>query len=211
MAQSRLFPKMSYHGPRDNGEGRPRDVSHHGPRGDDEGRPEDTPEIPRLPTNRGVMISSSSSTLTPMRELTNTAVSIIPTHTREKSTDQPLATTAHLAPILTVLRGNRSRVASDDRSRSPPLRDMTASPSNATSRRLQFCQGSSTSLPLVESLSSSMEGAIREALQVLPHHQVRAHIQAILGEAPGQVRAMSTISTRLATFAANRHDRIEGN
>ena len=60
-------------------------------------------------------------------------------------------------------------------------------------------------LPLIESLSSSMKGAIREALQVLPHH----HIQAVLGEAPGQVRAMSTISARLATFPANRDDRIE--
>ncbi len=62
MAQSRLFPKMSYHDARDNGEGRPGDtVSYHGPRDNGKGRPGDTPETPRLSTNTGTMISSSSS------------------------------------------------------------------------------------------------------------------------------------------------------
>ena len=147
-----------------------------------------------------------------MRDLTIADASTNPDTAPDRSIYGPPPTPPHLRPILTLLRGTRSRTEDTDRSRSPP-RDTSASPSNATSRRLQFYSGASAGPALIESLASSMEAAIREALQVLPHHQVRSHTQAVLAQPPGEiigpVRAKSTISARLASFAKSRDDAIE--
>ena len=154
---------MSYHGPRDNGEGRPGD----------------------LPTETISHRTSTGSTtsLDLMADATNPTDSIaVNTPTLGAPTQKALPTPPHLLPILKLLRGDRSKSTADDRSRSPPQRDVNSSSSNATSRRLHFYQGSAASLPVIENLSATMEQSFKDSLQVLPLYQVRTHIQCILAQ-----------------------------
>ena len=135
----------------------------------------------------------------------------------EIPTQKALPRPPHLVPILKLLRGRgqRSKSTADDRSRSPPQRDLNSFSSNATSRRLHFYQGSAASLPGIENLS-----AIKDSLQVLPLHQVRTHIQSILAQQqpfdtdPQKISTPSSpvpLSSRLTTAVHNIRDPIQDN
>ena len=166
---------MSYHGPHDNGEGRPRDMNQNGSQGSGTIEAGSTTDATRPASSSSSIIASLP---TPMSDITIADHPIDPEITPDRSTYGPPPTPPHLRPILTLLRGT-SRTDDTDRSRSPP-RDTSA---------------------------------IREALQIFPHHQVRSHIQAVLAQPPGDttgpIRARSTISARLASFANSRDDAIE--
>ena len=200
---------MSYHGLRDNGEGRPGDMNPHG-------SPSHATVAANSTTDALRSAGSSSSILisipTPMRDMTPATHRIDPEITPDIPIRVPPPTPPHLRPILELLRARTPRAEEADRSRSPP-RDVSAASSNSTYRRFQFYSGAAAGPALIEDLSGSMEAAIREALQVLPHHQVRNHIQAVLAQPPGnttsQLGARSTISARLANFADSRDDAIE--
>ena len=143
---------MSYHGPRDNGEGRPGDI--------------DT-------DHRETHVASSGATTTPSRS--------IPTPLRmawdldnPDQEDEPEVTTSSDSPsILTLLRRPRSR--------SPPPREHIHTASQPTTNRpLLFTPGLFGLQPEVETASMNMESAIVAALQVAPPHLVRTHILQIL-------------------------------
>ena len=176
---------MSYHGPRDNGEGRPKDlpqaVTSHIPSMADSTNPEDT-SPPTESTMEHTTVSSDSALPTPQ----------------------------HLRPMLKLLRGHKSRSTADDRSRSPSLRDLSTSSANATSRRLYFYQGSAASLLVIENLSARMEQSVKDSLQVLSLNQVRSHIQHILAEhQPFDAEPSVPLSTRLTTAVNNIRDPIQ--
>ena len=147
---------MSYHGPRDNGEGRPGDM-------------------PQPATSHRSSMADSTEDTSPPAEST-----MEPTTVSDAPSDSALPTPQHLRPILQLLQGHKSRSTPDDRSRSPSLRDLSSSSANATSRRLYFYQGSAASLPVIENLSATMEQSIKDSLQALSLSQVRSHIQHIL-------------------------------
>ena len=133
---------------------------------------------------------------TPMRDVTPATHYTNPEITPDIPIRAPPLTPPHLRPILEPLHARTPRSEEADRSRSPP-HDVTAASSNSTYRRLQFYSGAAAGPALIEDLAGSMEAAIREALQVLPHHQVRNHIQAVLaqqGNTTSQLGARSTIS-----------------
>ena len=175
---------MSYHGPRDNGEGRPGD-------------------LPRAVTSHRSSMADSTEDTSPPAESTmeHTTVSEAPS---ENALPTPQS------PILQLLRGHKSRSTPDDRSRSPSLRDLSSSSANATSRRLYFYQGSAASLPVIENLSATMEQSIKDSLQVLSLNQVRSHIQHILAEfQPFDSEPPVPLSTRLTTAVNNIRDPIQ--
>ena len=176
---------MSYRGPRDNGEGRPGDI--------------------HQPT-----ILQSSSTTEIIEDASSSAEP--PTGTITDSADRAPPTPLHLKPILQLLRGHRAHSTPDDRSRSPPLRDLNSPSANATSRRLSFYQRSAASLPVIENLSATMEQSIKDSLQTLSLNQARSHIQHILAEfQPFESESPVPLSTRLTTAVNNIRDPIQDN
>ena len=171
--------------PGDNGEGRPGDM------------------------HRPIILQRSSTTDT----IEDTSPSAEPTTGPiTDSDDRAPPTPLHLKPIRQLLRGHRARSTPDDRSRSPPLRDLNSPSANATSRRLSFYQGSAASLPVIENLSATMEQSIKDSLQTLSLNQVRSHIQHILAEfQPFASEPSVPLSARLTTAVNNIRDPIQDN
>ena len=143
---------MSYHGPRDNGEGRPGDI--------------DTDHRETHVVSTGAITTRLRATPTPLRlawDLENS----------DQEEEPEVTTSADSPSILALLRRPRSR--------SPPPREPIHTASQpATSRPLLFTPGLFGLQPEVEAAAMNMESAIFGALQVAPPHLVRTHILQIL-------------------------------
>lgn len=82
---------------------------------------------------------------------------------------RPRATPSHLQPILQMLQRARSR--------SPTTRATLPSVAVSTTDLVRF---SSVAPPVLHNLATSQENLIQQALDFLPHNQVRLHLQSIL-------------------------------
>ena len=147
------FLHMSYHGPRDNGEGRPGDH--------------------RENRNRGMHAASSTATSTRSRPIPASLRSAWGLNNPDQDEEPEVTTPADNPSILILLRRSRSR--------SPPPREPTDTTTGTEpSRPALFTPGLFGLQPAVEAAAMNMESAIFGALQVAPPHIVRSHIFQIL-------------------------------
>ena len=150
---SLAFLHMSYHGPRDNGEGRPGDH--------------------RENRNRGMHAASSTATSTRSRPIPASLRLAWGLNNPDHDEEPEVTTPADNPSILTLLRRSRSR--------SPPPREPTGTTTvTEPSRPALFTPGLFGLQPAVEAAAMNMESAIFGALQVAPPHVVRSHIFQIL-------------------------------
>ena len=144
---------MSYHGPRDNGEGRPSDH--------------------RENRNRGTHAASSTATSTRSRPIPTSLRLAWGLDNPDQEEEPEVTTSADSPSILALLRRSRSR--------SPPPREpIHTATEPEPSRPALFTPGLFGLQPAVEAAAMNMESAIFGALQVAPPHLVRTHIFQIL-------------------------------
>ena len=90
----------------------------------------------------------------------------------ESSRPRPPATPPHLQPVVQMLHRSRSR--------SPTTRPTPSSWAGSTIEPTEFYRGTSVAPPVLYNLATSLDNSVQQALEFLPHDQVRLHVQSIL-------------------------------
>ena len=157
---------MSYHGPRDNGEGRV--------------GPERTLPPPAS-APRSVPIAESLRVAWFLNRTSTSTTEATPRTTTTTEDDQPEATTPPPSPSIIQLLRRTPR----PRSRSPPPTredaERDSPPLTPASRRQPlFRPGTFGLTPPIQEATMAIESTIIAALEVVPRHLIRAHVNLML-------------------------------